>query len=66
MIDERDQRELDDREGEKSEDESPLTTIERVHVTKKASMLPFIRDNYLTTRRPSSVLSTTSKAKKQR
>lgn len=37
VIDERDQRELDDREGERSGDEPPLATVERVKVTRKVS-----------------------------
>lgn len=66
VIDERDQRELDDREGEQSGDEPPLTTVERVQVTRKASMVFLTRDNFLKTRRSSSALSTTSKAKRPR
>ena len=37
MIDERDQRELDDREGEQSGEEPPLATVERVKVTRKVN-----------------------------
>ena len=38
VIDERDQRELDDRESEKSGDEPPsVATVERVQVTRKVN-----------------------------
>ena len=45
VIDERDQRELDNREGEQSGDEPSLTTVERVRVTSKVGsfkLFPYI------------------------